>query len=108
MTIIAQCCHILDNERALPPPGERRNTSRLAKGERGIWQRRYWEHTIQDDRDYARHVDYIHYNPVKHGYVQRPVDWPYSSIHHYIETGMLPLYWACDSHWNVDGEFGER
>ncbi len=88
-------------------PGERRNAGRLAKGERGIRRRRYWEHSIQDDRDYARHVDYAHYNPVKHGYVQRPADWAHSNIHRYIESGVLPLDWAYDSR-DADGEFGER
>lgn len=76
------------------PPGEWRNKSRIAKGERGIWQRRYWEHWIRDERDYARHVDYIHYNPVKHGYVQRVADWPYSTFHRYVERGMYPSDWA--------------
>ena len=60
---------------------ERRNLSRKTKGERGIWQRRYWEHQIRDENDFARHVDYIHYNPVKHGHVTDAIDWPYSSIH---------------------------
>ena len=53
---------------------ERRSASRIKKGERGIWQRRYWEHVIRDDADYARHVDYIHFNPVKHGYVRLAAD----------------------------------
>jgi putative transposase len=86
-------------------PGERRSRSRLQKGERGVWQRRYWEHLIRDERDYARHVDYIHYNPVKHGYVSRAADWPYSSIRRYIANGNLTPDWGCGSD---DGEFGER
>lgn len=76
------------------PRGERRNPSRLAKGERGIWQRRYWEHLIRDETDHARHVDYIHYNPVKHGYVRYVKDWPHSSFHHYVRLGLLPADWA--------------
>lgn len=68
---------------------ERINTSRRKKGERGIWQRRYWEPLIRDERDYERHVDYIHFNPVKHGYVQRVVDWPHSSIHRHIAAGVM-------------------
>ncbi len=76
------------------PKGERQNESRLAKGERGIWQRRYWEHLIRDDSDYARHVDYIHYNPVKHGYVRYAKDWPYSSFHRYVRSRILPADWA--------------
>nr|WP_256216371.1 transposase [Nitrosomonas ureae] len=56
---------------------ERRNASRISKGERGIWQRRYWEHLILDENDFEQHVDYIHYNPVKHGYIHRASEWPY-------------------------------
>ena len=67
--------------------GEKISASRQSKGERGIWQRRFWEHLIRDDNDFERHVDYIHYNPVKHGFVKRPSDWPYSSIHRYIKDG---------------------
>jgi putative transposase len=57
-------------------PSERRSKSREAKGERGLWQRRYWEHTIRDEADFERHCDYIHYNPVKHGHVGAARDWP--------------------------------
>jgi len=62
--------------------------SRKRKGERGIWQRRYWEHLIRDERDFEKHVEYIHYNPVKHGHVKQAVDWPYSTIHRYIAKGL--------------------
>jgi putative transposase len=75
---------------------EKISQSRISKGERGIWQRRYWEHTIKDDRDFANHVDYIHINPVKHGYVSRATEWPHSSIHKYIKAGKLPTNWAGD------------
>ena len=88
--------------------GERRNASRLMKGERGIWQRRYWEHLIRDDRDYARHVDYIHFNPVRHGYVGRASDWLYSSIHRYIRAGIVEPHWGIDIEMDESGEFGER
>jgi len=71
--------------------------SRKRKGERGIWQRRYWEHLIRDDDDYERHADYIHYNPVKHGYVLRASEWPYSTIHAYIESGVLNRNWGFDA-----------
>ena len=76
------------------PDGERRSKSRIAKGERGIWQRRYWEHLIRDEQDFARHVDYIHMNPVKHGHVQRVSDWPHSSFHRYVAAGILQQDWA--------------
>ncbi len=76
------------------PENEKRSPSRLSKGERGIWQRRYWEHLIRDEQDFNRHVDYIHYNPVKHGYAQNPVDWQYSSIHRFITKGFLSVDWG--------------
>jgi len=72
------------------------SVSRSKKGERGIWQRRYWEHQIRDENDFARHVDYIHYNPVKHGYVQSPCDWAHSSIHRFVREGCLPPDWGAD------------
>jgi len=61
--------------------GERISKSRMQKQERGIWQRRFWEHAIRNEQDYTLHVDYIHFNPVKHGYVRQVADWPYSSFH---------------------------
>lgn len=72
------------------------NSSRARKGERGIWQRRFWEHQIRDDNDLQRHVDYIHINPVKHGYVDRASAWPWSSLHRYIRHGLLSEDWAGD------------
>jgi len=63
------------------------------RGDRGIWQRGYWEHTIRDDRDYATHVDYTHFNPVKHGYVVAPGDWPYSSFRRAVARGMYDPAW---------------
>ena len=77
------------------PQHERISKSRKTKGERGNWQRRYWEHLIRDDRDYEKHVDYIHYNPVKHGYVSQAIDWPYSTIHDYVERGLVNRDWGC-------------
>ena len=92
--------------RALPR-GEETSTSRFRRGERGIWQRRYWEHTIRDEDDFARHVDYIHFNPVKHGHVTRVGDWPFSSFHKMVRLGVYPGDWAGDV--KDDGsDFGER
>lgn len=68
--------------------------SRRLKRERGIWQRRYWEHQIRNDDDLEKHVAYIHFNPVKHGYVSRAADWPYSSIHREIERGNVNEDWG--------------
>ena len=79
--------------------------SRIKKGERGIWQRRYWEHWIRNDDDLARHVDYIHFNPVKHGYARRAVDWRYSSFHRYVACGLLPKDWGVAGDWV--GNYGE-
>ncbi|MET4221727.1 putative transposase [Bradyrhizobium sp. LB14.3] len=89
--------------------GETVSPSRAAKGERGIWQRRYWEHTIRDEEDYARHIDYVHINPVKHGLVNRVSDWPPSSFHRYVDRGIYPVDWAGDlARCEDDAEFGER
>ena len=85
---------------------ERRSKSRAAKGERGIWQRRYWEHSLRDERDYARHIDYIHINPVKHKHVKRTVDWPYSSFHRFVRLGIYPADWGGDNS-DDEGAFGE-
>jgi putative transposase len=74
----------------------------MKRGERGIWQRRYWEHLIRDEEDYRRHVDYIHWNPVKHGWVERVADWPYSSFHKYVRQGVYSWEWVGDP----DGIFG--
>jgi putative transposase len=89
-------------------PGECIQGSRLRKGERGIWQRRFWEHQIRDESDLRRHIDYIHINPVKHGNVKRAADWRYSSIHRYIQSGDLAEDWAAapKTDWSV-GERGE-
>jgi putative transposase len=70
------------------PKRERRSAVRMARGERGIWQRRFWEHTLRDERDYAAHVDYGHFNPVKHGYTKRVVEWPYSTFHRCVAAGV--------------------
>ncbi|MGH8145976.1 MAG: REP-associated tyrosine transposase [Rhodanobacteraceae bacterium] len=82
------------------------NASRANKGERGIWQRRFWEHLIRDDDDLARHMDYIHINPVQHGHTAKASDWPWSSIHRYIRNGMLSADWATDP--DVAASIGER
>ena len=76
------------------PITEPRSPTMRNRGERGIWQRRYWEHTIRDDRDYASHMDYTHFNPVKHGYVQHPADWPYSSFRRCAAAGMYAQEWC--------------
>jgi putative transposase len=88
------------------PAASQRSLSKLAKREKGIWQRRYWEHAIRDAGDLARHVDYIHFNPVKHGLVSRVVDWPHSSFHQHVARGDLPADWGGDV-CEPTGTFGE-
>jgi putative transposase len=78
-----------------------------ANGEYKLWQRRYWEHTIRDEDDFAQHVDYIHFNPVKHGLVARVADWPYSSFHRAVRHGKRPLDWAGTVTAEMQG-YGER
>lgn len=63
-------------------------------GENELWQRRFWEHAIRDEKDYEKHVDYIHYNPVKHGYVNSVKEWPFSTFHQFVQQGLLPLNWC--------------
>ena len=72
----------------------RETKSRQKRGEGAIWQRRFWEHTIRDDTDLRHHLDCIHYNPVKHGYVAQPADWRYSTFHRYVSDGVYPADWA--------------
>ena len=89
------------------PRGEPISASRAGKGERGIWQRRYWEHTLRNEDDFARHLDYIHFNPVKHGYAPRVQDWPYSSFRRWVRIGAYPEDWA--GVLNIEARaFGER
>ena len=72
--------------------------SRHKRHELGLWQRRFWEHRIRDEDDFRRHIDYIHWNPLKHGYVQRVVDWPHSTFHRYMAQGVYPMDWAGVGH----------
>lgn len=83
--------------------GERVSKSRKKRRERGIWQRRFWAHLIEDQEDYNRHVDYIHWNPVKHGWVNKVCDWPYSSFHRYVEHGIYTENWGNNEIPEIDG-----
>jgi putative transposase len=76
------------------PKDEYRSNVRQHRRERGIWQRRFWEHVIRDEDDYGAHMNYVHYNPVKHGLVERVKDWPYSTFHRCVQAGMYPLNWT--------------
>lgn len=78
----------------LPTPSA--NASRRKHREGTVWQRRFWEHMIRDERDFAAHYDYIHFNPVKHGYAPAPRDWPFSTFHRAVSEGRYSLDWGAD------------
>ena len=83
-------------------------TSLRNRRERGIWQRRFWEHRIRNEDDLRRHCDYIHYNPVKHGLVESVADWPYSSFHHFVRRDIYPTEWTRNTvHPKPDTRYGE-
>ncbi|OLU13510.1 MULTISPECIES: transposase [unclassified Pseudomonas] len=88
------------------PVTETRTDNQQRRGERGIWQRRYWEHLIRDERDYQQHFDYIHINPLKHGYVEQLADWPYSSFHRAVAMGVYPAGWCVEPE-RSDRNYGE-
>jgi putative transposase len=80
--------HFTQSWPALSGSEQPRTASRSGYRRRGIWQRRFWEHTLRDERDYGQHFDYLHYNPVKHGLVDCPRAWPYSTFHRWVEQGV--------------------
>ncbi len=82
------------------------STSRQHKGEKAVWQRRFWEHQIRDERDLVSHVEYIHYNPVRHGLVNAPKDWPYSSFHRYVQNEIYDLMWGTSEQIVFDSQIG--
>ncbi len=79
------------------------NASMTKKREKGIWQRRYWEHLIRDENDLKRHVDYIHYNPVKHGLATKPGDWEFSSFQRYVTKGLYRNDWGDTEPLSIEG-----
>jgi putative transposase len=72
-----------------------RSVSRLRQRARGVWQRRFWEHTIRDPTDLLHHFDYLHYNPVKHNYARCPHAWPHSSFHRFVAEKRYDRNWCC-------------
>jgi putative transposase len=72
-----------------------------------VWQTRFWDHAIRDQHDFNTHLDYIHYNPVKHGLTRAPIDWPYSSFNKYLITGQYSAQWGVQEQQMFDGSFGE-
>jgi len=99
-SVTRQCC----------PPVEQGKTishSHAKRGEIQVWQRRFWDHLIRDETDFQRHFDYIHWNPVKHGYVQQVKDWPYSTFPRFVAQGLYPPDWGGINEENADISFGE-
>ena len=97
---VSQRCRHLVAEQA-------QSTSRQQRHEIEFWQRRFWEHCIRDETDYARHFDYVHINPVKHGYVKRVADWRHSTFHRYVQQGIYPADWAGDASEDEPSVFGD-
>jgi len=84
------------------------SASRVKKKEKAVWQRRFWEHLIRDEDDFAKHVEYIHYNPVKHGLVMAPRDWEYSSFGGYVEEGIYDREWGAAQDIRFDQGVGSE
>ncbi len=82
---------------------ERISPSREKRRERGLWQRRFWEHLVRDQADFNKHMDYIHWNPVKHGWVKQVSDWPYSSFHRFVKRGVYPKNWGYNEKFDING-----
>ncbi len=83
-------------------------TSRKTKQERAFWQRRFWEHTVKDTQDYINHVEYIHYNPVKHGLAAAPKDWEHSSFHRYVQAGVYDANWSTGAGIPINPDIGNE
>lgn len=75
-------------------PEQTVTASRMRNRRRGIWQPRFWEHALRDERDYQNHLDYLHFNPVKRGLVNNVAEWPYSSFHHWVKRGVYAADWG--------------
>ncbi|MBN1888999.1 MAG: transposase, partial [Thermoflexales bacterium] len=84
------------------------SSSRQHKGEQAVWQRRFWEHRIRDETDFIRHVEYIHYNPVKHSLVKAPRDWEYSSFHRFVREGAYDQAWGSETGISFEAGIGSE
>jgi putative transposase len=101
-TVSRQCGFLAENDGPI-------KESPAKRGESRIWQRRFWDHLIRDDLDFQRHLDYLHWNPVKHGYVKRVIDWPYSTFHRFVNQGLYPPDWGgVNEDDNAKINFGDR
>ncbi|MFZ0790327.1 MAG: transposase [Chromatiaceae bacterium] len=97
----------LTSQAVHPPQARTASASRLKRRESNLWQRRFWEHCIRDEDDFARHLDYVHWNPVKHGLVSRAVDWPWSSLNRWIGLGVYPSDWGLAEGQEAGSDHGE-
>jgi len=88
-------------------PDQTNSLSRIKHREASVWQRRFWEHQIRDEKDFNNHFDYIHFNPVKHGHVKRVQDWPFSTFHRSVKEGIYPVDWAGGGLDDLKQEYGE-
>lgn len=82
--------------------------NRLNKSEQAVWQHRFWEHQIRNDEDFIKHVEYVHYNPVKHGLVRSPIAWPHSTFRRYVEQGVYHAGWGADRAIIFDEKVGSE
>ena len=82
-------------------------SSQINQPWRPVWQNRFWEHLIRNEQDFQKHLDYIHYNQVKHGLVTNPGDWPATTFHRYVKAGLYPANWGEGVSFNPDDKFGE-
>ncbi|MGB7913668.1 MAG: transposase [Desulfobaccales bacterium] len=99
---LSRRCGSLDEDK------EQNGDSHSKRGEKRIWQRRFWDQLIRDDHDFQCHLDYLHWNPVKHGYVKRVLDWPYSTFHRYVANGLYPADWGgINDEDTIEMKFGE-
>ncbi len=89
------------------PQWQPSSPSRIKRRESGLWQRRFWEHVIRDEQDFARHFDSVHWNPVKHGLVRRAADWPWSSFHRWVQAGVYPTNWGLSDDMEHEAAHGE-
>ncbi|MEK7243088.1 MAG: transposase [Thermodesulfobacteriota bacterium] len=95
-----ECANLFEKAPEIP--------SRLLRAESNLWQRRFWEHTIRDERDYAAHCDYIHYNPVKHGLCKSPGDWRYSTFYRFVTQRIYPADWGAGVEPKIAEETGKE
>jgi len=100
--------HVTKRCAARMDDSHRLSASRRSRREKAIWQRRFWEHLVRDDTDFNHHVDYVHWNPVKHGYARRAADWPYSTFRRYVAQGSYPSDWGGENFSEgADSSYGE-